>query len=482
MNKTALLAVLPLVFTGTTAFAEASEEGAAHLLEVFQTYLGTTEGVVAVTVDGDAYAVTLDATPLTALATEAGGTATVAPIEMTVSDNGDGTWDVSQDQAFSFSLSIPGQVDMISTYGKMAFEGVFDEALMSFSSAKGEVADAKTTQKMTDPTTGEMTTETAIASITFEMTGTKGAMGGVDGTYTSTATGYSGNFVTPASEGMPPMTVGYTVENVTQSGTVAGMRPDAFYKAVAWFVANPTDEAKEANKSGLKDILAGGLPFFDNVTADMVAKKVAIASPMGEVGLEEVGVLVDANGAVADGKLREAITLSGLTLPAGLVPDWAAPILPQKLKLDFQLTDFDAAAGLTTALGLFDLPMGTEPDDAFNAKLLAAFVPSNALTVGLNPGFVSGDGYELTYEGSMAVPMGDMPIPTGKAVITLAGIETLQAALAAAPPEMQGQAMMGIGMAQGMAKPGPNGELVWEIDASTPGSLLVNGMDMMGMQ
>lgn len=482
MNKTALLAVLPLVFSGTTAFAEASEEGAAHLAEVFQTYLGTTEGVVSVAVDGDAYAVTLDVAPLATMAAEAGGTLTVAPIEMTVADNGDGTWDVSQDQTFSFALSIPGQVDVTSTYGKMAFEGVFDEALMSFSTAKGEIADAKTTQKMTDPNAGEVTTETTIASITFEMTGTPGAAGGVDGTYTSVATGYSGTFMTPASDGMPPMSMGYTVESASQTGTMTGLRPDPLYKAVAWFVAHPTVEAKEANKAGLKDILAAGLPYFSTVTGDLTAKNIAIASPMGEIGFDEALVNIEVNGAVAEGKLREGITLTGLRLPAGLVPDWAAPILPQKMKFDFQVSDFDAAAGVTTLLELFDLPAGAEPDAAFEAKLMAAFLPGNSVSIGLNPGYLAGDGYELTYEGNIAVPMGDMPMPTGTAVITLTGIEKLQAALAAAPQDVQGQAMMGIGMAQGMAKPGPNGELVWEIDASTPGSLSVNGMPMMGGQ
>ncbi|MEO6299753.1 MAG: hypothetical protein ABIV25_06645, partial [Paracoccaceae bacterium] len=71
-------------------------------------------------------------------------------------------------------------------------------------------------------------------------------------------------------------------------------------------------------------------------------------------------------------------------------------------------------------------------------------------------------------------------VPTGTAKITLTGIDKLNAALANAPDDIKGQATMGIGMAQGMAKPGDNGALVWEIDASRPGSLSVNGTQMMG--
>ena len=40
-------------------------------------------------------------------------------------------------------------------------------------------------------------------------------------------------------------------------------------------------------------------------------------------------------------------------------------------------------------------------------------------------------------------------------------------------------AVMGFGMAQGMAKT-EDGKLVWEIDASKPGSVLVNGTSVMG--
>lgn len=479
MNRTALIAVLPLVFSGASAFAEATDEGAARLAGVFQTYLGATDGVVLVEVDGDAYTVTLDVALLAGMAVDAGGSASMTPIVMTLNDNGDGTWQVSQDQSLSMAFAVPGQVDFKQDYGSMSFEGVFDEALMSFTTATGEMSDIKTVQKITDPTAGEMTTETTFASATFETTGTLGAAGGVDGTFSVTATGYSGGFVTPEQEGMPSMPFAYTIESLSQTGQMTGLRPDAFYKALAWVVAHPTPEAMEADKAGMKAILSDGIPLFGAMTADMTASNIALNTPMGEVGIAEAGMLIEANGIVADGRVREAISVSGVTLPAGLVPEWAVPILPQKVSFDFEVTDFDAAAAAKVALGLFDLPAGAEPDEAFEANLLAALMPNKTVTIAMNPGGITGDGYALTYEGSiLAGP--EMTVPTGKALITLTGIEKLQAALDAAPDDIKGQAMMGMGMAQGMAKPGANGELVWEIDASTPGSLSVNGVPMMG--
>ena len=479
MNRTAILAILPVIFSGTAALSEATEDGAAHLVEVFQTYLGTTEGVVSVAVVGDAYLLTVDAAPLIKLAADAGGTASLTPLEMTVIDNGGGTWGVSQDQAVSLAMTIPGQLDLKEDIGSMKTEGVFDEALMTFSSATGEVSDIKVVETISQADMADVQVEVLIASGTFEMSGATGASGGVDSTFAVAMTGFTESFITPGQDGMPGMPITVSAESFGETGKVDGMRPDAFYKTLAWFVAHPTTDAKEADKANFKTILAEGLPFFAAMTADMSMTKVAVTTPMGDVGIDELKVTVDANGIVADGKVREAIAISGLTLPVGVIPEWAAPILPQKLSLDFQVTDFDAAAAATVALGLFDLPTGTEPDEAFKANLLAALMPNKTVTIGLNPGAVSGDGYELTYEGAM-VAGPEMPVPTGTALITLTGIEKLQAALDASPDDIKAQAMMGVGMAQGMAKTDENGALVWEIDASTPGSLSVNGTPMMG--
>jgi hypothetical protein len=248
---------------------------------------------------------------------------------------------------------------------------------------------------------------------------------------------------------------------------------------MAWFVSNPTEEAMVAQKAGMKAILQAGLPLFGAMTTTSTAKNIAISTPMGGVGMAEVGIDLNMHGVVAEGKVRQAISVKGLTLPVEMMPAWALPILPKDVSIDLQVTGFDAAAAANVAMGLFDLPDGMEPDAAFDAALLAALLPSGEVTIGLNPGAISGEGYALSYEGAMnAGP--ETEIPTGTAKITLTGIEALQAALDAAPDDIKGQAMMGVGMAQRMAKTDANGALVWEIDASTPGSLSVNGTQMMG--
>ena len=480
MNKSAVLAAVPLLFAGA-AFAEpATDAGAAHLTEVFQTYLGTTDGVVSVAVNGDTYDLTLDATPLIALAKDSGATGTITPMEMSLTDNGDGTWDVTQDQAISIAFSAPNAFDIKEDVAQFTLDGVFDENLMTFSSATGGFSGVKVIETITAANQPPTTAEIAVEKGTFTLIGAANATSGVDSTTDIVASGLSETVtMPPMGEGQPGMPVTIKAESLTETAKGTGMMMDGIYKTVAWVVAHPDKAAMQADKAGLKTILTDALPIFGNLTASGKVSKLSVETPMGPVAVDEMGFEVEMNGVVTDGKFREAFTLAGVTLPAGIVPEWAAPIMPQKLSLDVQVTDFDAAGAANVGLGVFDLPEGTEPDAAFQGQMMAALLPNGNVTITLNPGEISGDGYALTYEGAMVAGPA-MPMPTGTAKITLTGIDKLNAALANAPDDIKGQASMGIGMAQGMAKPGENGALVWEIDASKPGSLSVNGTQMMG--
>jgi hypothetical protein len=117
-------------------------------------------------------------------------------------------------------------------------------------------------------------------------------------------------------------------------------------------------------------------------------------------------------------------------------------------------------------------------DEATMMSLAGQFMPSGNMDVALLPGLIKGADYEVTFEGAMTVGPGQMPVGTG--VVRAKGLDKVQAALAAAPPEVSGQVMMPMGMAMGLATTDADGTLVWEIDASVPGSLKVNGNDMMG--
>lgn len=479
-SLSALSLTCAMALWSTTALAEATEDGAAKLLSVFQTYLGTTEGVVSVVVEDDAYKVTFDAAPLLAkIPAEGGLTATVSKIEAIVTDNGDGTWDYAVDQPASLAYDIPGAMKTKTDYGQILLTGTFDEALGDSSEYHLEINDTVSEQTQTDPNMGEITVKMTQDAMTMDGTAAAGDAG-VNSAFTTTATGLSYDMAFPGGEGAPPMAFTATVAEGSATGGMTGYQPAGIYGLLAFFVAHPDPALIESDKAGLKTALEAAMPLFANLQMTGAYKDIAVTTPMGPVGLAEMGVTIDMNGAVADGKFREAFNLKGLTLPEGVLPPFAAPLVPSDLSVDVTASRFDLAAAAGLGLGLLDLPAGGTPPADFDAQLMAAVLPEGVVDITIAPGETNAPAYRLTYEGAMSVGPAT-PMPVGKARLGLTGIDAIGEALQSSPPEM-GMAEMApmLEMAKMMAQPGVDGELIWEIETTATGGLLINGQDMMG--
>lgn len=476
--KLHVILMAPFVLASAAWAEPATDAGAAHLTSVFRTYLGQTPGVVSVTPAGDHYAVTLDATPLIGLGKSFDLKGAVVPFEMSLTDEGNGLWQLSYDQAFSMVLSVPQVVEAKLDMAQATFEGIFDESLMAVREGKGGYSGLKMEQTELDPTKPASTTVTTTDRAEMTQTARLGPSGRVDVVVNQTTTGYRQTMSGYAGPEVPPMQFALAAERMEGEVKGTGLAMAPIFDLVAWLVAHPDAEAIKANKSDLKGLLAAGIPFFDSIEGNYRISGLSAETPLGPFLVKSASATVTAHGAVPDGLLRERLTLSGVTPPPGLVPEWALPVLPQEVVLDIQGSDFDAAGGVTALLGAFDLPEGMADTTEFDQKLLAAWLPKGKATITLNPGSVTGPGYQLTYQGAMQVGPG-MEAPTGSAVVTLTGVEQLNAALEAAPEDVKAQAMMGFGMAQAMAKT-EGDKLIWEIDAPRPGALTVNGMPMMG--
>lgn len=475
------LAVLPAALAGQAAWAEATIGGAADLTAVFQTYLGATPGVVTVTADGDAYRVVLDAGPLLAkVPAEAQATITVSPMEMMLTDNGDGTWAVTQDQALSFTMKVGNELDMTVSADSLSCDGTYETALKAFAAQACTVSNLKMDQTQMDPTLGEVKTNYVITAGEYELASKAGANGGVDSTTAYTITGLDQTITMPMGEGMPPMPIRITAGEYALSGTGTGFRNDAILSLLAWFVAHPDPALISAGKGEIKGLVAGGLPLFDHLQADGTITDVNVETPIGPVAIAELGLDVELRGAVSDGLFREAISFDGLTLPPGVIPPFAEGLVPERFSIDFAVDKFDAAAAAQVLLGLFDLPEGAEPPEGFDMTLLSALMPDGTVGITLAPGEVANATYTLTYEGSMTAGPAAMPVGAGK--VTATGYDAAMALLDGAPDDMKGQLLPAMGMARGLAKDQGDGTLVWELDATEPGTFKINGMDLMGMQ
>jgi hypothetical protein len=478
--RNAFLGTALFALMSSTAMAgPATPEEAARLLAVLQTYLGAEPGVVTVVPAGDAYTVTLDFAPVIAKASPETFHGSITPYVLSITDNGDGTWSTQSDQAFSANFEASGTADISYSIGSWKSTGVFDEALGAFSQSRSEFSDIAMTQTMTLPDQPPSNSSSSAAGGVYESVSTAGVDGGIDSKITYAFTNYSQSMAVPGAPGAPASDVVITAESYLGDGKMTALDPAAFYKLLAWFVAHPSPEAIKADQAGLKTLLTDGIPFFQNIVASGGMTNAKIATPVGEFTAASISADVEMNGLVKDGLVREAITLNGLTIPDGLAPEWSAGLVPSKLSLDFAVSGFDAASPAAALIAAFDLAKPDPIDPAMEGPLMAALIPNGTVDIKLAPGIISSDMYSVTYEGAMTAGPGGIPV--GKATITMTGMDAVMAALQAAPPEVGGQMAPMLGMAQGMAKPGSDGALVWDVDASVPGTLMVNGTDLMAM-
>lgn len=475
------LALAPAALTPAAAIAQATPQGAADLTALFQTYLGSVPGVVNVVADGDAYAVTLDATPLFArIPATSGARAAMSPYRLRLADNGDGTWATSEDQPLRLEISVPGMFDISISAGRIACEGTFDARLKAVAESTCSVEGLEVFQAVQDPLQGRSETRQTIAAMTYRLTGEAGAQGGVDLSMTYGAKGIAQTMQLPAGPGMPPTDLSIDLAAYDAEFGATGMRTETFLRALAWFVAHPDPALMMQERGALKAILSEGLPLWDHLGGVLTGSGLVVNTPVGPASAETVEIEVEIAGAVEAGLFREAFRFAGVKPPPGVLPPFLEPLLPTEAGIDFAVEDYDAAAAAKLLLGLFDLPPGANPGPEFEGRMLQALMPQGTVTIAFPEGILANATYRLEWEGSMTAGPGRMP--AGSGTVTATGYDAAMALVDALPVEMKGEILPVLGMARGLAKDAGDGTLVWEIDATEPGTFRINGMDLLGLQ
>ncbi len=481
MKKTAtLFALLFMAGTSTSALAAATPEEAQRLTALFQAYLGSEPGVVSVKASGESYDATFDFGPLLAKVKEPGFSASVTPIDWTLTPQGGGKWKVDQDQPLSFALKVEGKLDMKGSIASIKGTGIYDEALNAFASSTTDFTQFAFEQTVTEATGTNSVSYTlgTIRSVSA-MTGTGDS---ADGTSKITFTDLRETISMPqAADGsIPPIDVSITAPGGAQDATIKGLKPKAVNELIAWLAARPSKEAIIADQAALKEKLRAAIPIFANVSGTGTVDNLSVNTMLGKFGIGKLDVLVDMNGVVDAGALREKFTFSGFEMPAGIVPPWAANLVPENFTIDFNIADFNLAAPAAMIIDAFDLSKDPPLPKEIEPQLLQALLPTGAVRLGLGPSSIVAKIFDLQAEGSMTA--GPTAMPAGQAVIKLKGLDEIMAALQAAPPEMgMQQAAPVVIIAKGMAKTGPDGYLTWEIKSTPEGSVTVNGTDISKM-
>ncbi|OYX43065.1 MAG: hypothetical protein B7Z02_10400 [Rhodobacterales bacterium 32-67-9] len=471
-----LSAVAVLCLTSSPAGAvPATPEGAARVEAALRTYFGPLDGVVEVVPEGETYALTLDATPVIALGKEAGITGAVSPFHLTLTDLGDGKWSVAEEEPFALTLDVSGVLSLDASAGATRFTGIFDEALLAFTSSEAGYEDFRVKERFTEPGRPETVVDYRIDRFDVTTSAAAAPGGGVDGTMRYAATGLSEIISVAAGEGLSePMQFEVSAAQYDVETTTNGLRTEGILGLIAWLVAHPSEEAVRADFDGLKDAIRAALPFWNSLTGTGEIQDIDVTTPFGAGGAESMSIAVDFNGVVADGRLRETVAIKGLDLPEALMPDWVPALLPDEVTFDVAASGFDLA---TPAQILLDeIALDTEPAPDMPARLVGALLPAGKVNIALGPQGAASPIYTLDIEGALDAGPGQMPV--GSVTIGATGIEAVLEALAAAPEDVRAGAVPGLMMMRGIAKPAGVGRFVWVVEMTPDGKVLVNGLDM----
>ena len=478
MKRIAAVILFVLMGTSASALAAATPEEAQRLTGVFQAYLGSETGVVTVTPMGESYATRFDLAPLFAKIKEPGVAVSLSPIEWRLTNQGGGKWQVDQDQPLSFGFRMDGKMEMKGSIGGIKGTGIFDESLGAFASTATDF-----TQFAYDQTTTESGV-TSKVSYSIAAMHNESALSGTgtnaDGTAKWTYSDLRETITMPMAPGAPQVDVLIASPNGSYDSIIKGLTPRPIGELIAWAVARPAKETIIAEQAVLKDKLRAALPLFGNVSTIAAMNEVSINTMIGKFAIAKLDMLIDVNGIVENGALREKFTLSGLQMPEGIVPPWAANLVPANLTVDFNLSDFNLKAPAALILDKLDLAKEPPLPKDIEPQLLQALLPSGAVKIGLGSSELIAKIFDLKAEGSMTA--GPAANPAGAATVKLKGLDEIMAAIQAAPPEMgMQQAAPMIVVAKGMAKQEPDGYLSWKIESTPTGGVTVNGVDPMKM-
>ena len=484
MKFSATLFTLGLLCSVSPAFADATPEEAQRLTQLFQSYLSAEPGVVTVTPNGASYAAKFDVMPLIAKLDVPGFSASVTPIEYTITPQAAGKWKVDQDQPLSVAARVEGQFDFKAQGGAVSGTGVFDEALGTYASTSTEYRQIAIEQVVTEPGQAARTSYT-LASLKLVSANT-GSGAAVDGGQTQSYAGFRQMVSIPAAAdgSAPAMDFSFSSPEGVQAVSYTGVRVQALNQLMAWAVAHGTKDKMISGQAELKDKLRAALPLWGRISGDATMKQVSVNSIAGTFGLAELGVSAEMSGITAEGRLREKFTFTGLSVPPELVPQWAAGVVPKNFSIDFNVTDFNLAAPAALIVDKLDLAKEPPLPKGFENQLVAALMPKGSVTIGLGPSEILSALYRFTAEGSMMAgpTVGPVAMPQGKALLTLKGLDETVTALQAAPAELGLAQMMPLVLiAKGLARQDADGVLAWTVESTPEGSITINGTDISKM-
>ncbi|GLS38790.1 hypothetical protein GCM10010869_43870 [Mesorhizobium tianshanense] len=470
--------VLPTVFVlalGAPAFGQTVDgEGAKQLSEDLSRYVGKQaidKGILAVSVEGDAYKISFDLRALAAKLPKQDLPKFDFPLyTLLVKPLSDGSWNVFSDFSTSASFEMNGPDGQQSTQfvikdGK--FTGVYDPELAAFANGSSSLSGMTMTSR-----SAKQETDLSVGSSTSKLAATRSANGGVDFTVTQASAGFVETIkINDPAIGMK-VAGAFKASDLAVDVSAKAMRTKPLLDLLAFGVAHEDEAQLRADQGELKALLLAALPLWERIDGTYILKNFALETYGGNFGAAQLSTSFGADGVAQNGKLDYAIKASGLTLPQTL-PGWTATLLPTDIDLNFGGANIDLDSMARKAIEAFDLNQNPPLPVGFGDTLTADFMAKAPKAV-IGHSTMKNSDIEVAMEGEMTFP--GMK-PEANVTIDIAGydkiVESLQTAAKSEPEAAQYFPV--VLAVKGFGKTLPDGRMEWVINAKADGSITVNG-------
>jgi hypothetical protein len=453
-------AMLAATLFSAPAFAQsASADGAKQLQDTLSKTFGTaifSKGIVTITPQGSAYAVTLNMAPAIAAAAKPDVSVSIDPITYLATPNADGTYAVTSDSSFKYSVSSKAQTepfDMNAALEGCKSSGTFDPKISAFSTYDINCSGQKVS--IHDPKSDIDTVYGALAAkITGQASGSGGTTIGlkqkIDGV----------NATIALKEGQMPMSIKVAAKGATSDATLENAQLGSLFELIGVAAQAKDPQKLIADQDAIKQKVLAALPIWSNLGGNVIVSDLSVETPFGTAKLASFEEALAVTGAVKDASYGIGIKYSGLELPdTPLIPKWIGPLLPTQGNIDLKFTGVDLDAMARLAIQNFDATKEPPIPDALTPQFLQLFV-SGQPQVKLSPSTFTAASGALSAEGSMSV----IPTQKGKVTISATNLDQIIAAVNKADIPNKDSAMMGIALVKGLAKAGADGKSVWAVD------------------
>jgi hypothetical protein len=471
-----LLPALLIIAAASPAMASsATSDGARRLEQSYADYLTRAvidKGVVSVTPDGDDYVVAWDLEKGIVLLGADPGALKAARFSYRLTPTGDGAWRLAADGFPTLSIDAPTDAGrMTGTFELRGFglQGAYDPAQADFLRAKlgVDVAHAKFKVVDSQQTADTDAAETGVSGEMRAKTASDGA--GVDVASVHSIASLTETIVGAPADGSGPTALTYSIGAGVGEATLSGLRAKEIAECWKYVVAHG-DEVPIPHE--FDDKLRAALPLWTDLKLVGKLSDVVMKAPFGQAKVKSVAETIGLSGLTAPATAEFGVQVDGVTIDSSQAPAWAAKLTPASLNFDLKFSGggFDRAAQIALDDPSFAASgdLSPEAQDEIDAAL---FGGDPKLTVA--PGHFTTPIFDLAYEGEASALAGE---PRGRFIVSADGLDKALALLqeiAGTDPEAEA-AVLSLTYAKGLAKPGPDGRLMWTIEFEG-GDVTVNG-------